>query len=68
MGTAVVTRVEANVVVAAKRLAAAKAEHDRMRDRMIDAVRTAYHDGVSEYRLADIAGVSRGTIRAWLGK
>jgi AcrR family transcriptional regulator len=45
-------------------------EVDRFQRRrvLIAAVRNANRDGVSEYELADLAGVSRGTIRTWLGK
>lgn len=37
-------------------------------DRVKAAVRVEYERGMSEYDLAGQAGVSRTTIRAWLGK
>lgn len=37
-------------------------------DRVKAAVRVEYERGMSEYELAGKAGVSRTTIRAWLGK
>lgn len=41
---------------------------DRARYDVITAVILAAAGGVSEYRLAAAAGVTRQTIRAWLGK
>ena len=38
------------------------------RDALIDEVKSAHQQGVSEYELARRAGVTRQTIRAWLGK
>ena len=38
------------------------------RDALIDAVKAANMAGASEYQLAESAGVTRMTIRAWLGK
>ena len=37
-------------------------------DQVKGAVRVGYEQGLSEYELAGKAGVSRTTIRAWLGK
>jgi hypothetical protein len=38
------------------------------RDALIIAAVAAHAAGVSEYRIAAAAGVTRGTVRAWLGK
>jgi transposase len=41
---------------------------DEQRGRLIAAVRAAHANGVSEYALAKAAGVTRNTVRSWLGK
>lgn len=47
---------------------AAVADADAKRDQLIKAVREANAAGISEYALAIEAGVTRQTIRTWLGK
>lgn len=61
--------------IARKRVAASADRHRIAVDQaaasrkiLIATVRNAAIAGVSEYDLADLAGVTRGTIRAWLGK
>jgi len=46
----------------------AQALADERRDDVIELVRFANQAGMSEYALADAAGVTRMTIRNWLGK
>ena len=41
---------------------------ERSRDELISAVRAARDAGVSEYQIAAAAGVTRQTVRVWLGK
>jgi transposase len=41
---------------------------DSQRLTLIAAVRAAHANGVSEYALAKAAGVTRNTVRSWLGK
>lgn len=41
---------------------------ERSRDALIVAVRAASAAGVSEYQIAAAAGVTRQTVRVWLGK
>jgi transposase len=41
---------------------------DRHRAALVEAVCDAHAAGMSEYALAKAAGVTRNTIRAWLGK
>lgn len=66
-------RIDAKLLEAdVKRLAgdyerAAQHAH-RMRELLLDKVREAAASGVSEYRLAEAADVTRSTVRAWLGK
>lgn len=38
------------------------------RDSLVRSVRAAHAQGASEYALAEAVGVTRQTIRAWLGK
>jgi DNA invertase Pin-like site-specific DNA recombinase len=45
-----------------------EAERERLRDEQKRAVRAAVESGMSESQVAREAGVSRLTVRAWLGK
>lgn len=45
-----------------------RAVTDNLRDQLADAVRAAVDSGVSEVEAARLAGVSRMTVRSWLGK
>lgn len=53
---------------AAREWAAAREEAATARAELLELVREAHRQGVSEYALAQAAGVQRSTIRAWLGK
>lgn len=45
-----------------------RAAGDALRDRLADTVRQAIAEGMTEVEAARLAGVSRMTVRAWLGK
>jgi transposase len=45
-----------------------QADADAERANLIDLVHVVRMQGVSEYAIADAAGVSRVTVRSWLGK
>lgn len=49
-------------------LAQARRQEAKALAEVMAAVRVEYERGVSEYQLAKLAGVSRSTIRSWLGK
>lgn len=49
-------------------LTKAREEEAKALARVMEAVKTGHARGVSEYKLAEQAQVSRSTIRAWLGK
>jgi hypothetical protein len=51
-----------------RRLARARAAEEQARDNLAATVQEAVSAGVSEVRAAELAGVDRMTIRAWLGK
>jgi DNA-directed RNA polymerase specialized sigma24 family protein len=46
----------------------AQADADALRADLIDSVYLARMCGLSEYAIADACGVTRMTVRAWLGK
>ena len=52
----------------AKRWRAAQERADREKARLVELVAEAHERGDSEYTLSDEAGVTRMTIRNWLGK
>lgn len=52
----------------AKRWRAAQERADREKARLVGLVADAHDRGNSEYTLSDEAGVTRMTIRKWLGK
>ena len=54
--------------VIARRYAVAQGAAERERLILRSAVRDAVAQGMSEVRAAKLAGVSRPTVRAWLGK
>lgn len=58
----------ARLTVAARRYAADKARLSRSREDLADLVRMAVRHGMSEVKAAEAAGVTRMTVRAWLGK
>lgn len=41
---------------------------DAARGDLVTAVKAASESGMSEYQIADAAGVTRQTVRVWLGK
>lgn len=45
-----------------------EAERDRLREAQKRAVKTAADAGISDAEIARLVGVSRLTVRAWLGK
>ncbi len=51
-----------------KQLTKAREEEAKALARVMEAVRAEHARGMSEYKLAEHAQVSRSTIRAWLGK
>lgn len=53
---------------AASEYAAAQAQRNAARDRLREAVRASYQQGATEMDLASRAGVTRMTVRSWLGK
>ena len=53
---------------AAKRYASDRARAKRSRDNLRDLVYLATRDGMTEVEAHKLAGVTRMTIRAWLGK
>lgn len=52
----------------AGRYASDKARLKRSRDDLADLVRLAVRHGMSEVKAATAAGVTRATVRDWLGK
>lgn len=53
---------------AAARHQAARRRLEEERGALREAIRDAVAGGLSEVRAAELAGVSRPTVRAWLGK
>lgn len=53
---------------AAARYATAVARQNLVRDQLADLVRAAVASGMSEVEAAHRAGVTRTTVRKWLGK
>lgn len=53
---------------AAKRYASDKARLKRSRDNLADLVRLAARHGMTESEAARLSGVTRMTVRDWLGK
>lgn len=47
---------------------ATKTAEDVYKSRMVEAVKRAAESGMSEYKIATAVGVTRMTVRAWLGK
>lgn len=58
----------ADLMRAARALAAVRELHEQTTEQAQTAVRIAVADGVSEVEAARLAGVDRMTIRRWLGK
>ena len=58
----------AKIGTQAKRWRAAQERADREKQSLMEMVRAANADGASEYALMDECGVTRMTIRSWLGK
>jgi transposase len=56
------------LTTAGKRHASDKARLARSRDDLADLVQLAVRNGMSEVEAARHAGVTRMTVRAWLGK
>ncbi len=52
----------------ARQWKAARDQVHQQRKVLVDAVKAAHSEGMSEYELARQVGVGRGTIREWLGK
>ena len=62
------TDVQTQLETAAKRLAAARTEHDAATQQARTAARTAATAGTPETRIAATLRVDRLTVRRWLGK
>lgn len=62
------TVTESMLAVIARRYAIAQGAAENERHALRAAVRDAVRQGMSEVRAAKLAGVSRPTVRAWLGK
>ena len=62
------TVTEGMLVSIGRRYATAKGVADAERHTLRIAVRDAVHQGMTEVKAAKLAGVSRPTVRAWLGK
>ena len=62
------TVTESMLSVIARRYAVAQDAAENERLVLRSAVRDAVRQGMSEVRAAKLAGVSRPTVRAWLGK
>ena len=60
--------VRARLVKGGRRLASDRARLARSRDDLADLVRLAVRNGVSEVEAARLSGVTRMTVRSWLGK
>ena len=58
----------AELVRAARRATRARASRDKSMAELGEAVRAAVADGMTEVEAAYVAGVTRMTVRAWLGK
>lgn len=59
---------EQQMTRAQRRHTAAQAKADQAKEDMVNLVKAAHQDGWSEYRLAEVLGVQRQTVRKWLGK
>ena len=59
---------DADLTELGAQLAETRAKEAEMLARLTQLVRAEHARGVSEYKLAEQAQVSRSTIRAWLGK
>ena len=58
----------ARIHQAAKRYASDRARVKRSRDDLADLVRLATRHGMTEVEASELAGVTRMTVRSWLGK
>ena len=59
---------ETNLETAAYLFQQARKARNQARNDLAEAVREAVGTGMSEVRAAQLAGVTRMTVRAWLGK